>query len=152
MSIVGGFFRFLSAFMLALALLGGASFVAVQYLIAQYAAAPPKPTFPNDKANLAKAAVTKAPAAAAPAAAPSPKPSESPGYRAKVTLDIGLNIREVPESDSPRIGGVDYNEEIIILQDSDDKNWQKIRLPESNVEGWIKAGYTQRVATGAAGQ
>ncbi len=81
----------------------------------------------------------------APSSKPSPKPTETEGYRAKITQEIGLNIRESPQADGPRIGGVDYNEEVIVLEESPDKNWQKIRLPDSSIEGWVKAGYTDRL-------
>ncbi len=141
---IGGFFRFLSALVVAIALLAGSSFLAVQYLIAQYSAAPPKPTFPNDKQPPVAAKPLATPVKATAPKSPT-KPPEAEGYRAKVTQEIGLNIRESPDPDGPRIGGVDYNEEVIVLEDSADKNWQKIRLPESNVEGWVKAGYTNRL-------
>jgi Bacterial SH3 domain len=140
---ITGFFRFLSALMVAIALLAGGSFFVVQYLIAQYSVAPPKPRFPNDKSE--KAAKPTPAAKASPTPKPSPTVSVAKGYRATVTQEIGLNIREAPEPDAPRIGGVDYKDEVLVLEESADKNWQKIRLSEDNIEGWVKAGYTERI-------
>jgi hypothetical protein len=140
---MAGLFRFLSAFVVAIALLAGGSFFMVQYLIAQYSVSPPKPTFPNDRPMPSPKPV--AAVKPAPAPKPSPKPPVTEGYRAKITQEIGLNIRELPQADGTRVGGVDYNEEVIVLEDSPDKNWQKIRLLDRSLEGWVKAGYTDRV-------
>lgn len=151
--------KVLSGFLLAIALILGGSFFAAQYLIAQFTALPPKPIFPNDtpgaKAKLQPA--TSKPASAKPVAVkpapvaspsasptPSPKPSDAAGYSARVTLLQGLNLRESPSRDAARIGGVDLNTRITVLEDSPDKQWQRVRLEGSGQEGWVKAGYTER--------
>jgi Bacterial SH3 domain len=75
---------------------------------------------------------------------PSPTPAPSPqGYSARVTQPIGLIIRQEPNVAAAQIGGVEYNREVTILEDSPDGTWQKIRL--GNVEGWVKGGNTQRL-------
>lgn len=143
---ISGFFRFLSALLVAIALLAGGSFFMVQYLMAQYSVAPPRPKFPNDKNEKLDKAVKPSPVAKA---SPTIKPSQAAplatGYRATVIQEIGLNIREAPEPDATRIGGVDYQDEVVVLEESADQNWQKIRVVEGNVEGWVKAGYTERI-------
>jgi hypothetical protein len=40
---------------------------------------------------------------------------------------------------------VGFNQKIIILEESEDKGWQKIRLEGSEQEGWVKAGNTEKV-------
>ncbi len=153
--------KVLGGVLIAIALLIGGSFLAAQYLIAQFTALPPKPIFPNDspgaKARLQSAAATK-PVAISPSPqpsasvlspgaspTPSPKPSDAAGYRARITLSQGLNLRESPSRDAARVGGVDRNSSITVLEESPDHQWQRIRLESSGQEGWVKAGYTERV-------
>ncbi len=66
-------------------------------------------------------------------------------YRARVIWNTGLSLRANPSIDAERIGGVGYNWEIIILSLSEDKNWQKIRIPSSGQEGWVKAGNVEKI-------
>ena len=40
-----------------------------------------------------------------------------------------------------KIGG---NKKVIILEESADKKWQKIRIPDTDKEGWVKSGNIQR--------
>ena len=146
--------KLLSGVFLAIALIVSGCFFAAQHVIAQFTAPPPKPTFPNDnpgaKAKLqptsaAKPAAVKSSPKPSVTPTPSPKPTEEAGYRARVTLSQGLNLRESASQDSTRIGGVAINTRITVLEDSADGEWQRVRLEESGREGWVKAGYTERV-------
>ena len=67
-------------------------------------------------------------------------------YYANVTWSQGLSLRAEPSVNADRIGGVGYNARILILEDSADRQWQKVRLPESEREGWVKAGNTKRAS------
>jgi len=67
------------------------------------------------------------------------------GYPARITQSQGLNVRQSPGRDAARVGGVDYNQRVVVLEDSPDKEWQRVRIEGSDVEGWIKSGYTERV-------
>ncbi|HEY9894233.1 MAG TPA: SH3 domain-containing protein [Candidatus Sericytochromatia bacterium] len=145
--------KLLSGVFLAIALIVSGCFFAAQHVIAQFTAPPPKPTFPNDnpgaKAKLqstaAKPAATKSSPKPSVTPTPSPKPTEEAGYRARITLSQGLNLRESASQDSARIGGVAINTRITVLEDSSDGEWQRVRLEESGREGWVKAGYTERI-------
>ncbi|AHJ29045.1 hypothetical protein NSP_27170 [Nodularia spumigena CCY9414] len=53
-------------------------------------------------------------------------------------------MRVEPSMDAERIAGVGVNEELIVLEESQDKNWQKIRT-QGEQEGWIKIGNTERL-------
>jgi hypothetical protein len=64
-------------------------------------------------------------------------------YEATVSFSEGLSVRDAP--DGGRVGGVDFNEKVIVLEESEDKRWVKIRAEQSNVEGWVKAGNLTRV-------
>ncbi|PSB25968.1 SH3 domain-containing protein [Stenomitos frigidus] len=145
--------KVLSGVFLAIALMVGGCFFAAQYVIAQFTAPPPRPTFPNDNATAKpkaqpKPSVTPVATQASPQPSvspkPSPKPSETVGFRARITLSQGLNLRESPSRDAARIGGVASNARITVLEESPDREWQRVRL-EGGREGWVKAGYTERV-------
>ncbi|MBD2073276.1 SH3 domain-containing protein [Phormidium sp. FACHB-592] len=149
----GNLTKLLSGVLLAIALIVSGCFFAAQHVIAQFTAPPPKPTFPNDnpgaKAKLQPTAAAKPATKSSPkpsvTPSPSPQPTEAAGYRARITLSQGLNLRESASQDSARIGGVAVNTRITVLEDSSDGEWQRVRLEESGREGWVKAGYTERI-------
>ncbi|HIK37598.1 MAG: SH3 domain-containing protein [Geminocystis sp.] len=66
-------------------------------------------------------------------------------YRARVIWSSGLSLRAEPTQDSERIGGVAYNTELIVLGVSEDGRWQRVRIPGSNQEGWVKAGNIEKI-------
>ncbi|PZV18384.1 MAG: hypothetical protein DCF22_02040 [Leptolyngbya sp.] len=144
-----GLLKAFTGCLVAIALIIGGGFLAAQYLIAQFTAPPPKPMFANDMSPKPK------PVAIAPKPQPPPpKPTVSPtplpkpsgeGYQAKITLSEGLNMRSNPAVDAERVGGVDFDEEITVLKETPDQEWQRIRVKTSNVEGWIKSGHTERI-------
>jgi hypothetical protein len=144
-------------------LVGGGAALAI-YFMNRTSINPPKPVFSNDKASVkAEAAKTPTPGASTAAnsqvkSTPKPKPvvtkspeeeSEKPlppgAYPATVTWPEGLILRAEPEINAPRIGGVGFNAKVIVLQLSDDKTWQKIRIESSQEEAWVKAGNTKKV-------
>ena len=67
-------------------------------------------------------------------------------YRAVVTWPQGLSLRSQPSTNAGKVGGIDANTSIIILEDSADGEWQRVRLPWSNQEGWVKGGNTKRTS------
>lgn len=78
-------------------------------------------------------------------AAKSTKPLPPGAYPARVSWSQGLILRAEAKQDSERIGGVGFNQKIVVIEESEDKVWQKIRLEGSDKEGWVKAGNTQKV-------
>jgi hypothetical protein len=159
MSTVSKISQFVLGFILAIALLFLAGAGLTRYLLSRIATLPPRPSFTNDPSPVANApaaspAASPAPAAvspasspaASPAASPAPSPSPSPspqGYSARVVQPIGLRIRQSPSVDAATIGGVEYNREVTVLEDSPDGAWQKIRA--GSTEGWVKGGNTERI-------
>ena len=90
-----------------------------------------------------------------PESTPKPEPISEPeselppnAYFARVTWPQGLSLRAEPALDAERIGGIGFNAKIIILEYSSDKKWQRVRIPKSQREGWIKAGNTQPATIG----
>ncbi len=153
---------------LAIAILAVGGAATGLYLMNQNSAIPIKPIFTNDSATL-KAQVPKSAVigtttnsalqqsqtiakAAKPTSRPkttpaSPKPLPPGAYPARITWHQGLVLRSEPKQDAERAGGVSFNQKIVVLLESDDKAWQKIRLEGSGQEGWVKAGNTQKVDT-----
>jgi hypothetical protein len=144
-----GLLKVLSGCLVAIVLILGGGFFVAQYLIGQFTAPPPKPLFANDKKpTVAPAAIAPKPKPSppppTPSVTPSPKPTET-DYPAIVTLSGGLTIRANPNQQSERVGGVDFDEEVIVLEETPDQEWQRVRVKASNVEGWIKSRYTERI-------
>lgn len=148
---LSGISKFILGVLLAAAILFGAGISLTRYLLARLATPPPRPVFANDPSPSPVAAVAASPAPAAeatPAASPtpesSPSPSPSQGYQARVVQPIGLILRQDASAEAPQVGGVEYNQEIVVLEDSPDGGWQKVRLG-NGTEGWVKGGNTERI-------
>lgn len=155
MKIISGFFKLILGFVLAIAVLLGSGLTIALYFVNRTAIPPEKPMFANDspkpKANKPKVTPVKATTTPKPSPSPTPTPTESPdtlppgAYQAIVTWPQGLSMRDKPASDAQSIGGVGGNQKVIILEESADKNWQKIRIAGTDQEGWVKAGNTKQV-------
>jgi hypothetical protein len=79
--------------------------------------------------------------------APPAEPKLPPNaYRAVVTWPQGLSLRSEPSINAGRIGGIGADATIIVLEDSADGKWQRVRLPWSQQEGWVKGGNTERTS------
>jgi Bacterial SH3 domain len=153
--------KFILGFLLAIAILIGSGVATALYFMNRTAIPPAKPVFSNDnpsqRTQPAKATEKVAKTTESSSATPSPTPSESPkveesakplppgAYQGKVTWSQGLSLRAEPKQDAQRVGGVGFNQKVVILEESDDKLWQKIRQEDTNQEGWVKAGNTQKV-------
>lgn len=161
--------KFLFGFALAIAILAGGGVVAAFYFINRNAVTPNKPIFVNDETsaitsgakpgeskvtNASKAEGkkdTKTQPKASPKNTESTKEKESsqplpPGaYPARVTWPQGLILRSQPNSDGERVGGVAFNKKVLVLEASQDKAWQKVRVVDTDEEAWVKAGNTRRV-------
>ena len=165
-----GLIKFITGIFLALALLfiGGAA--AARYLITRLTAPPPKPVFAeeqtiqesestlSDESSTQEDSITGEQATAIGVEEMPPQPQEvftepevpeapenvsSERPNARITQPIGMVLRQGPNQDTTQIGGLYYNDEIIMLGESADGQWQNVRLPGSGVEGWIKAGNTE---------
>ncbi len=143
-----GLAKFVIGFLLAIAILFFAGVSTARYLINRLTALPPRPVFPNDVPD-PNAAATPVPAAAD-AGQPSPPPPAAlnaatlEAYNARVTQPVGLVLRAEPSRESEALGGLDYDEDVIVIQSSPDGEWLRVRLSDGS-EGWIKSGNTQPV-------
>jgi uncharacterized protein YgiM (DUF1202 family) len=152
-----GVLKFLLGVILAIAMIAGGGYLAAQYVISRSATLPQKPTFPNEDSRPAAKPTASKPATKTANAdqdlpSPSPSPSASPkplppgAYPAQVTQSIGLVLRDSPSRDARTIGGVGYNEKVIVLETSADGAWQKVRTDLSDQEGWVRGGNTDKLA------
>lgn len=150
--------------LLAMAILVGSSAALAIYFMNRTSINPPKPVFSNDNATVkAEAAKTPTPGATTAANAqtkttPQPKPTPTksasseqekplpPGaYAATVTWPQGLILRAEPKINAERLGGIGFNAKVVVLETSNDKTWQKVRIESSGKEAWVKAGNTKKV-------
>ncbi|MBD2060423.1 SH3 domain-containing protein [Oculatella sp. FACHB-28] len=154
-----GVVKFFTGFVLAIAVLFFAGVSTTRYLITRFTTPPPRPTFPNDpspappEAARPQSTTPAEPPPATPlteAVQPTPTPSATPAippgaYEAQVTQPIGLIVRQEPNQDAEQIGGIGYDEQVVVLEESSDGAWIKVRLSGSNLEGWVKSGNTERL-------
>lgn len=160
MNRLSGVFQFLLGFFLGIFLLVGGTASLAYVVFSRMNANPEKPTFAEEKPPETTAKADSQPVAKQ---GTKTKPVEEVvaketvveeetdedlpdgAYRAKVTWSTGLSLRSQPASDADRIGGVGYNAELIILKTTADGDWQQVRLPGSQQEGWVKAGNVAKI-------
>jgi Bacterial SH3 domain len=155
---ISGFFQFILGFILGVLLLVMGSVGAAYYFFNRLAAAPPKPVFSETvpaTPEVEKPAPTNE---TDKAAAPTDNKTETKteekedeeekipegAYKAEVSWSSGLSLRAEPDLNAERVGGVDYNTEVLVVEESDDKVWQKIRLSDGQ-EAWVKAGNVEKI-------
>jgi Bacterial SH3 domain len=162
---ISNLFKFILGFLLAMGILVGGGVATALYFMNRSAIAPPKPIYANDNPEV-KAQAPKTPAPngtksepdlATPSPSPTPtttakpktddsaKPLPPGAFPARVTWSQGLSLRAEPKAESERVGGAGFNQKVVVLEESDDKVWKKIRIESSNQEGWVKAGNLQQI-------
>lgn len=126
-------------------LLGGA--VGVGFLLVrQFSALPPRPVFENDFPSPSPSAVVASPTLTpTPTPVPSPAELEPGAYRAVVAYPSGLAVRELPSVEANQVGGVDFQQRVVVLETSGDQDWQRIRTESGELQGWVKAGNIEKL-------
>jgi hypothetical protein len=149
-----GFFKFIIGFIIGIFVLATCGAAAGYYFWTRLSVTPAKPIFAEEQPKKASATKTVTSTktsntiANKPSLTPSKpvaKPLPPDAYKARVTWQEGLSLRDAPNFESNRIGGVGFNQEVFVLKQSEDGKWQQVRLPESEQEGWIKVGNTEKV-------
>jgi Bacterial SH3 domain len=139
------------------AAIGGAGYY---FFITQMSTRPPKPVFAEERDGGKPVATAKAkPKAGVVATAPSPspegidlvepdkiKPLAPEAYDAKVLWKDGLSLKQDPDPNSEKVGGVEFNAKVAIVETSDDKQWVKIQSEKDNLQGWVRAGNIDKAA------
>lgn len=143
--------QFVLGFILGLLITAGVTAGIAFFILSKLAKTPPKPLFAETiSPPVAQEQITTE---SLPTQTETPvievKPDEvetqEDGYRARVTWSDGLTVRAEPNVDSERLGGVEYDQELIVLGTNPEETWQKIRIPDSNVQGWVKAGNLSKI-------
>ncbi len=152
-----GFFLGLVKFILGVAIaffvISLAGVATARYFLTQLSTLPERPVYDNDSSpaqsinDSAQTTEQTAATAEKPTEAPTPDASESDDtevlYQVKVTYGDGLLVRTGAGADATTIDGIDYDEVVDVLEESD--RWYRIRT-SSGVEGWIKGqGNTQKL-------
>jgi hypothetical protein len=145
--------RFILGFTLAIAILICGGGTIALYFMNRTSIPPTKPIFAHDhpvpKPKLhpkPKREIASTKRKPSPSPSPKPSPTQSPdalppgASRGVVIWPEGLSLRAEPNQDAEKIGGVGSNQKVIILQESDDKAWKKIRAEGSEESGWVKSG------------
>lgn len=143
--------QFVLGIMLGIMLMMVGTVLAARYLIEQFTAPPPIPIFteeqPQPPQPSPQAGATPAPTPTpqpTPKPTPTPTPTEPDGQPARVTWPEGLILRDSPSLSAGVLGGIEFNDRVIILEDSPDGNWQRVWIAQG-VEGWVKAGNLENV-------
>jgi hypothetical protein len=157
---ISGFFQFIIGFIIGVLLLAGSGAAAAYFFLSSLSENPPKPVFseeqPEPEASTTTVEDSQEENSETPEATESESASESSAattetleagaYKARVTWPQGLSIRSEPDLEATRIGGVAYNQEVVVLGESDDQEWQNVRVPRNGKEGWVKAGNLDKVS------
>ncbi len=146
--------QFIFGFVVGVAILAGGSAFLGFYLFSKMSGTPARPIFAEELPQ-EETAATENPSpvqssASEPAATDNftsqPEPDLEPGaYKARVTWPRGLILRDSASADAERIGGVGFNWEIVIIEESRDGKWQRVRIPSSGQKGWVKAGNVEKI-------
>jgi len=158
---LSGLVKLFLGVVLAIALMGLGGIAATRYFMARLTLLPSRPVFENDEPSPEaepEVATPEPQNASETQTPPTPIPEpveeeftlteseiEAGAYKAQVVQPIGLILRAGPGRDYPQVGGVEYDEEVIVLNESPDQGWLQVRLPSLGIEGWIINGNTQQV-------
>ncbi len=149
-----GFSKLVIGIFLALAVIGLAGVATTKYFLTRLTHLPERPVYSNDNpaqpAPAASADTFTAPADAPPTEAEAPpaaepaaqaEPEAEPAadalYEATVVQAIGLLVRSGPGPEHGQLGGVDFQDQLAVLEESN--GWLRVRS-ENGVEGWVKGG------------
>ncbi len=106
-------------------------------------------TSPDKKPTPSPTSTVSPSPSASPKSSPSPEPSPSPSteaeeklppgaYKATVIRSEGLSLRADPSREAERVGGVDYNANLIVLETQGE--WVRVKVPGSEQTGWVRSG------------
>ncbi|NEP55276.1 MAG: SH3 domain-containing protein [Moorea sp. SIO3C2] len=162
MRILIGLIKFILGVSLAIAIIGVSGLYGARYVMTRLTAPPERPIFPEEgnapsegASGNAETVSVESTSEVAPDSAPDSsneqgsapvtpeEPLEPGAYQARVIQPIGLILRQGPDVSTTQIGGIAYNEQVVVLSESSDQRWIKIRLADSGVEGWVKNGNTE---------
>lgn len=156
---LSGCFRVLLGIFIAIALIGSGIYATARFYQDKYGVTPSKPIYPEEDGVAFQPLQTRAPkaveeekkkaAAAQPNNSSSSLPTAKPipqGDLAIVTWPEGLIVRSSATLDGEQIGGIEFKREVYILESSGDQAWDKIKVANGDLEGWVKGGNLEKIA------
>ncbi|MDR9403774.1 MAG: SH3 domain-containing protein [Halothece sp. Uz-M2-17] len=166
---ISGFVQFVLGFFLGVFMLTGTGAAAAYFFLNRMSDAPPEPVYSEDKpsqpnkeeessasSNTNQPATTTSTTNSEPEPKPEPEPEPEEeqtiterfgeqAYEARVTWPNGLSLRSNPSLNASRVGGVYYDDKLVIIETSSDGDWQKVYVPESGQQAWVKAGNVEQI-------
>ncbi|MEL6247173.1 MAG: SH3 domain-containing protein [Cyanobacteria bacterium J06627_15] len=152
-----GLTKFVLGVFLALVVIGLAGVSVTKYFLTRLTYLPERPVYSNDSPAEAPTAAAAPDAAdtaeanppqpftdaasATPVTEPEPEPEPEPQadvlYEATVVQAIGLLVRSGPGAEHGQLGGVDFQDQLEVLEESN--GWLRVRS-DNGQEGWVKGG------------
>ncbi|AFZ43113.1 SH3 type 3 domain protein [Halothece sp. PCC 7418] len=162
---ISGFVQFILGFLLGIFILTGTGAAAAYFFLNRLSDAPPEPVYSEEKTsepnNKEESSASNSQQAATTTTKPEPKPEPQEeekeeeetiaerfgeqAYEARVTWPSGLSLRANPNLSASRVGGVYYDDKLVIIETSSDGDWQKVYVPESGQQAWVKAGNVEKI-------
>jgi uncharacterized protein YgiM (DUF1202 family) len=65
-------------------------------------------------------------------------------YIALVVYPDGLVLRDKPDSKGKVVDTLRFEETVIVIGESDNKQWQQVRFEVKGLEGWVQTGNLKR--------
>ncbi len=156
---ISGFFQFIIGFTLGIILLAGGGAAAGYLFLSNLSGSPTRPVFPEEipeveppseeveEGQIAPEAEAEpeATSEAEPEATSPEQELEAGSYKARVNWSEGLSLRSDPNANAQRVGGVAYNRELVVLEESADGEWLKVRHPNADGFAWMKSGNIEKI-------
>jgi hypothetical protein len=145
-----GIVQFILGVIVGVAILGMSGLAAGTYFFNRLSTVPDRPVFPEESAGSEPVATENTPPAAEPTPEPEPEPEpkielEPGAYLVRVTWPDGLILRDEPSLEAGTLGSVLYDQKMVVLSSTDDGLWDRVRIPDTDEVGWVKAGNAERI-------
>ena len=154
---LSGLAQFIIGFLLGVFVLTGTGAAAAYFFLNQLSDAPPQPVYSEEDSedNSEEDSPAQETSSTEPKPEPKPEPEPEPktiedrfgeqAYEASVNWPSGLSLRSNPSNSASRVGGVYYGDKLVIIGRSSDGDWQKVYVPETGQQAWVKAGNVEKV-------
>jgi Bacterial SH3 domain len=135
-----GLLKFFIGFCLGIIILAGGAGLTAYYFFTKSSVIPPRPTFPEEIEKKDKSAGKNQNKNSSNNNKNNNSPNKESGlYKGKIIPEQGVSLREKPTTDSNRVGGIAGNATVVVLEESEDKRWLKIRNDQGYQVGWIRS-------------
>jgi hypothetical protein len=151
---LSGCFRAVLGILIAVALIGSGLYAIARFYQDKYGSTPSKPLFEEEQGQAFKPLQTRGPKPIAPPKSATAKPADATpkatpkpqGDLVIVTWPEGLLVRSSADVNGEEVGGIEFKREVYLLESSGDKAWDKIKVANGDLEGWVKGGNLEKKA------